>query len=422
MADLTAPGFYVAVASSRSGGEERAPPERLISLAFEDLEAKADKVVVVVDNYDLTQLDSSLWQPGNILTFQFGYPGAMSPRRRMKIQTVKGFSQLTVEAHGEESEMNKVLGDGTERWENVTRADVVRDIARRYGFRDEELHVADTTLTIPQVTKAVLTDLQLIRSLAEREGFEFYVDYDGLHFHPQNTSQPPVREWTYFIDQGRGDIESIAVDDDRAPGKPGAFKMVGRDPRTKETFVVAGDDSTTQRTALAPRRTTFAPYEDDAPATGGQLWTKPTTELTKAAAERSAQGTQRRQQMRAMNLTLGMRGDALLLAKTIVRINGLGPTLSGMYYVTEVKHGPLSASGYRMTVKVKRDGTGGPKVAGAGGKGKLPATTAATSAKTNTSSSPASTTSMMEVHVVDKFGKFTGEVKLVPSGGRSSGT
>jgi hypothetical protein len=103
----------------------------------------------------------------------------------------------------------------------------------------------------------------------------------------------------------------------------------------------------------------------------------PTSEVTKEAAERRAQGAYAKQQMRGVQFTLTVRGDAQLVAKTIIRIEGLGPLHSGLYYVTSIKH-PVTATSYIMSVKVRRDGYS----SAASGQG-LPPTTAKTEAKTN---------------------------------------
>ena len=263
MTDRSAPTFWVAVRGPGSADAVDVPRRRILSLSFEDEETKADKLVLTIDNYDLSQFDSPAWQPGNAVIFQFGYPGAMSPVREAKIQQVKGFNPLTVEAHGEESSMNK-RPRTDKMWENTKRSDVVREILQGYGFADIQLFIQDTQQALEQITQGGLTDLQLLRSLAQREGFEFYVDHDGVHFHPRKLDQPPIRTWVYFTDPGRGDILSVNTEDDRKPGKPGAIVAQGRDPITKESFEVKVDGTTSTMPALAPERTVVGP--EDSPS------------------------------------------------------------------------------------------------------------------------------------------------------------
>lgn len=428
--DFSAPGFYVAVRPAGSQHEERVD-DRVISLSFEDEESKADKLTLSINNYDLTQFDSPLWQPGNVVVFQFGYPGAMSPVRRMKIQTVKGFNPLAVEALGDEVQLNR-QPKVDKRWEKVKRSEVVREIAKQYGVPDEKIHIKDTELVLPQVTQASLTDLQLIRALAAREGYEFFIDFDGWHFHPQNLAQAPIRTFTYFTDRTIGEIESISTEDDRGPGKPGAFVAQGRNPLTKETFKVTGSDASTRdRTTLTSERTAVSAsdiYDDDSraapppPAAGplggvAQDQVGASTEATQEAAQRSVNGAFRQQQMRAVTLSLTCRGDAQLLAKSTIRIDGLGPSMSGIYYVVRVKHD--LANGYKMAVKAKRDGKATAVAAGA-----FPKTTAPAKAKENPAAKapdaepPPPLKEVEARYVVDPVTKT---MVLVP-GGRDSGT
>lgn len=415
MTDFSSPGWYVSV-TGLSGQEERIE-SRILSLSFEEEEAKADKLLLRIDNFDLTQFESPIWQPGNTVQFQFGYPGFMSPRRTATIQTVKGWNPRVVEAHGKETDMNKVRGDGTQRWEQVKRSDVVRRVAQKYGFAEHEIHIEDTKLVMPQISQSTMTDLQLVRSLAEREGYEFYVDYDGLHFHPQNTNQPAVRTFTYYTDTGIGDIEEISPVDDRGPGKPGKMTAVGRNPRTKETFRVTGSDATTARTALTPERTAFGVGDEQAPPQLGESWVRRSIETTLEAAQRQEDGFYKKLQMGSQQLNLKLRGYPDTVCKTNIRLLGAGPSHSGLWYVTSAKHD--ISSGYRLTLKVKRDG----KALGVGGAGSgAPKTTAKTKSPTNTTAPAAEgqAPAMVEVRRYNPAtGTFDDHTVLVP---RSSGT
>jgi hypothetical protein len=124
-------------------------------------------------------------------------------------------------------------------------------------------------------------------------------------------------------------------------------------------------------------------------ASVAQQHVAPTTEVTKEAATRRAQGAYSKQQMRAVGLTLPLRGDGELTAKTVVRIDGLGPKLSGLYYLTSVKHQISGSGGYTMSVKARRDGQ-----SSAVGNEQIRPTTSKTEAKTSphNESAPTSTT------------------------------
>lgn len=427
MSDRSAPQFLIAVRPPKADYVVRQVESRVTGFSFEDTEAKADKLVLSIDNYDLSQLDSPLWQPGNIVEFSFGYPGAMSPTREMKIQTVKGFNPLQVEALGDETVFNRRM-DTRASWENVKRSDVVKQIVAAYGFTAERVHITDTKLIIDRITQGGMTDLQLIKSLAYREGFEFYVDFDGVHFHPRNLGQKPIREFTYFTDR-TGDIISVSVEDHRVPGNAGKVTVAGRDPMNKETFKVSADDKSTPRTVLAAERTRYTPDDTKDPRATADLspalaseFVLETAETTEAAALRHAQGRFQKLDMRSVQITLQVLGDPLVLAKSILRINGLGARFSGLYYVLSAKH-DLGA-GYVTTLKLRREGLNSAAL-----EGPMKPTTKPTEQKVNTEKQPepepetvGREAGAVEVrYVIDER---TGEKRAVQTVnyGRSSGT
>lgn len=173
------PIFFVRVSPSGKRPEPLDQSARVRSLEYEDAEDKSDKLKLSVDNYDLSNFDAPIWRTGNHVEVAWGYPGNLSPVRQMKVQKVTGSLVLSVECLDEGVVMNKAAR--TRSFERTTYSDVVRKVAAEYGFSGAHLHVEDTGEVVPQVTQARMTDAQLLRQLAKRYGFEFYVDFDGLH-------------------------------------------------------------------------------------------------------------------------------------------------------------------------------------------------------------------------------------------------
>jgi hypothetical protein len=84
----------------------------------------------------------------------------------------------------------------------------------------------------------------------------------------------------------------------------------------------------------------------------------PTSDPTAAQALARARARFRRAQQTAVKMKLPVVGDPLLLAKTIVQVEGMGRRLSIRYYVEEVEHS-LEPGGYRCTLRLVSDGHGG---------------------------------------------------------------
>jgi len=352
------PVFYVSVGGPGHGKDRIELSDRIRSLTYDDSESKADKCTLSIDNFDLSLLDSPIIRKGTEIEVSFGYIGRMSPVRILTIEKVSGGPILKVEAHDKAMAIHKV--QKCRRWENTTRAQVAQFIADEMGFSRDDQMIEETTEVLEQVTQSRMTDAQMLRDIARREGFDFYVDFDGFHFHKRDLAQKPLRTFIWYVDPGQGDLLSWKVSDYVKGTKPGRIRAKGIDPLTKQRIDVVGDNTeASDRTTLAAVLELVAP--DDAIAAGEPLaknlaseWFIPTTEKTEATARRMALAKYERAQLEAIELDCGAVGDPWLVAKSVVLILGIGETLSGLFYISGVKH--KVGSGYKMSFKCKSDG------------------------------------------------------------------
>ena len=367
------PTFFVKVAPEGAGVEHVDLSERVLSFVYEDSEKKADKLVLSVDNWDLSNFDDPVWKKGNLLEVSWGYPGDMTPARQVVIQKVTGFQTLNVEGHAKSVLMNKVARCRT--FENVRRSDVVKQLALENGYGADLQDVEDTEHVLPVVTQARMTDAQLLRRLADREGFEFYVDFDGLHFHQRRLGQKPIRALRWYTAPEVGEVLSLNIEND-VTAKPGAVSVRGRDPIAKTDIDQHGTNAETKRDSLAPV------IELVDPETGATRLERrnvseavhSTAEHSDGTAKREADARYRKAQHSTVELKATVLGDPSLLAKTVVELQGISQRLSGKYYVKEAKH-KIDGSGYTVELRCLRDGTG--EVGGAPSKGKPNPSTAA---------------------------------------------
>lgn len=379
-----APRIYVTVEPAKNAGSGAAADLSLkvLSLEYEESEKKVDKCVLTLDNATLEYFDHPVFEKGTRLRVSWGYAGRMSPVRAVVVQKVTGALTLKVEAQGAGVLMNKVAR--TRTFENTTRSELVHALAKENGFGDAERHVEETSRVIPVQTQAGQTDFQFLKRLAELEGFEFYVDFDGLHWHPRRLAQKPVRVFQYYLPPGVGDITGFDIDND-VTAKPGAAVVKGRDPLKKTDVSAQADDKTTPRTTLGGigELLGIAPPDgkDNAKATtatnlpGEVLEVNPKTGETKtvikpagaasgdvkntsdpANAKTEAAKTFTKAQQAVVQLKLNLVGDPHLVAKTVVEVRGLGQRLSGKYFISDLKH-KVDSSGYVMEAKSRTDGT-----------------------------------------------------------------
>ena len=360
------PVFYVKVTPEGGGSERVDLSEKVLSFQFEDSDKKADKLVLAVDNWDLSNFDDPVWRKGKLLEVAWGYPGEMAPAREVVIQKVTGFQTLNIEGHAKSVLMNRVARCRV--FENKSRSEVAAEIAKENGYGAALQDIEDTGEPLPLITQARLTDAQLLRRLAHQEGFEFYVDFDGLHFHQRRLGQKPVRAFRWYTAPEVGEVISINIEND-VTAKPGVVQVKGRDPITRKDIDQKGSNASTKRDTLADV------IELVDPETGATRLAKrtasaevrPSADTSPAAAKRRADAQYRRAQDSTVELTATVIGDPALAAKTVVEFQGISQRLSGKYYVKEARH-RIDGGGYTVELKCLRDGTS--ERGGAPSKGK----------------------------------------------------
>lgn len=356
--DRTVPMLLVRLQDSNQ--EYRVVTDQVLSFKYTDAERKTDTCEITVDNSDLLQFDDPVWRKGGKIQVSWGYPGAMAPERTCVITSVKGFKELKIEANAESVLMNQIAKQRV--FEGKTLSQIAEIIAEEYGYGSDVRFIDDTGEVIEIVTQANLTDAQFLRERASEAGFEFYIDFDGFHFHERRLGEPPARTLHYFTDPNIGDFVGDPTIENDLTARPGRVVVRGRNPRTREDIEATADNTTDSN------RTTLTHIVDvPDPETGAiteverrvaQEQTVTTADETSTRATRRARGRYRRTQQVAVKMKAKIVGDPVLLAKTIVQIVGMGQRLSVKYYLEEVVHN-LEPGGYTCDLKLVSDGHGG---------------------------------------------------------------
>lgn len=361
--DRSAPLLLVKLQVTKAD-EFRVVTDDVLSFKFVDAERKADKATLTVRNDDLTQFDEPTWRKGSRLVFQWGYPAAMTPQRVAVITSVKGFKELTIEAQSESVLMNR--STRSRAFDGQRVSDIARSIAKEYGYGDSRQHIDDTGQVVEIVSQANRTDAQFLRRWASRLGFEFYVDFDGFHFHERRLGTRPVRVLRYHTDPQGGDILGEPTVENDLTARPGKVRVKGRNSKTRTDIDESADNETdSERDTLAPVLELTVDPDTGAVASSiipeerlGSESTVVTADKDATTAQKRAKGRFRRAQMVAVKMGMSIAGDPLMLAKSIVQIEGMGKRLSIRYYVSEVTHN-FSTGGYTCDLKLVSDGHGG---------------------------------------------------------------
>lgn len=348
------PVVSIIIRDGNAGDQRVSLGDRLISFEYEDNASRADKCVLQIDNSDLLLLDDDTWQSGQLLEVSWGYPGNMHAPQRVIVKKKSGGTTLRVEGIAKSALMDK--DHKVRTFENKRRSDVVRDVAREEGYSGSSLFLQETDQVFDVISQNGESNARFLRRLAKREGFVFYVDDSGLHWHDEEFDSQPTHVLTYFTDPDRGDVLDFSFESDLAR-QPGKIKVKGTDPKTKKTFEVEGSDSATKRTDLGDEIEVMVDPRTGVEKRMATEVVRHTAARTEAEAKREADARFKAASRRRVKLNLQIVGDPSITAKRVIEVRGLGQYLSGKWYVKTSKH-TVSGSGYVQSLECKRGGVG----------------------------------------------------------------
>lgn len=338
---------------------------RVEALDFEDNDSKADKLTLTVENGDLRNLDDPLWRKGGIVIWQWGYEGNFSLPREAVIQKVTGFTKLKVECLAKSILMHK--DKRARKWTGLKRSQVAEKIADEWGYDAQHRDIEDTAVVCDTIHQAGLTDAQFLTRLARKEGFQFYVDHTGMHFHRRRFDGKPKRVLHWYGDPGQGDVLAEPEIENDITVRPGKVTVKARDPLKRTTVTGTGSTTDTRHTSLA---STVEVIDEKTSTTTRKnivsTSTVPGTASNQAAAKRQADGKFLASSALVVKLKAPIIGDPQMSAKTLVEWRGLGKRQSGNYYLRQVTTN-VAAGNARQTVFCLRNGTaeyGGPRSGG----------------------------------------------------------
>jgi phage protein D len=245
------------------------------------------------------------------------------------------------------------LEEKARAWSGMADSDIASAIFGEYGFSSD---VTDTQPTRAENVQTVVqrgSDIQFLRTLARRNGYECYVDLDAAsgqptgHFHPPKYDATP--QGTLSIGMGRDStIETLRIRYDLlrpASTSIANLDVYASDTQTATVSSVAATSlgSTSTLGSDRPRKLLVNPNgltEAGELQTYAQAVTDRTALAIRAEGELNAQAYQ-----------------GVLRAKRPVLVRGVGRELSGTYYVERVLHS-FEASSYKQSFTLRRNATG----------------------------------------------------------------
>lgn len=310
--------------------------------------------IALQPNGSWTYLDDErfrVWQPVTITAgFESGTEELISGYiTHVKPAFTADVTQCTLAVWGMDA---TVLMDREEKlkdWPNKKDGDIAAEIFSQYGLSPE---IEDTAVIHDEAISTTIqreTDIQFLRRLAIRNGFECYVEGTTGYFRsPQLDALPQPVLAVHFGDETNVQQFSLEVN----ALTPANVVMFQIDRTTKEVVAVTTESS--QQATLG---------ETDA---AGLL----TVGMSPGVVVLGGIVATGQPEMAALCQGLYDQGDwfvtgeggvaandygHVLRARQTVTIKGIGETYSGIYYVTHVTHS-FTPEGYAQSFRVRRNG------------------------------------------------------------------
>jgi len=189
-----APGFVVKI----EGLTLEADVSRAVmELTYDNNLETADMFSLRIHNGDLRFIDSPLFDVGNTVEISLGYAGDMHPMMLGEITAVQptfpqsGAPTLTVTGY-DRSQRMRHNSPGRFTFKSMSDSAIVAQIAAANGLTP----VVEPSPLQPQPSEQeTSSDWALLKTLADRNGFDLYVRHDKLYFGKPQQAQPTVLEW-----------------------------------------------------------------------------------------------------------------------------------------------------------------------------------------------------------------------------------
>jgi phage protein D len=267
-----------------------------------------------------------------------------------------------------------VLMDRKEKlfaWPNAKDSTIAAQIFNRYGFAslpEDPKFIEDTQVIHEEEVSTILqreTDMQFLKRLALRNGFECYVEGTTGYFRkPQVGANPQPVLAVHFGEETNVNRLSIEVNaltpanvtmfqvDLTSKGAPQAAGTNGQQPADQTSAgVLQAEATTSQQPALGATRS-FVP----AGIVQGQMYVSMNVTTGYREMVALCQGLFHEAEwfVTAEGEIAGNQYGHVLKPRGTVTIKGVGETYSGIYYVTHVTH-TFTSSGYTQSFRAKRN-------------------------------------------------------------------
>jgi phage protein D len=258
-------------------------------------------------------------------------------------------SQCTLEIWGMDG---SVLMDRIEKlkdWPNKKDSDIAAEIFTEFGFTPE---VIDTEVIHDEAISTVIqreTDMQFLKRLALRNGFDCYVEgATGYFGNPQIQEQPQPVLAVHF--GAETNVESFSIEVNALT--PANVAMYQVDRVNKEVLEATAESSQQEALGETDASGLLADGMEPAQVYIGMNIATGNPEMTALCQGLYHQGEWF---VSGEGIICANHYGHVLKPRRTVTIKGVGETYSGIYYVSHVTHS-FTPDGYTQFFRVKRNG------------------------------------------------------------------
>ncbi len=330
--------------------------QKITNFVYEDCEDQDDLLEITLEG-NIALADAPLLQEGNLIRARWGYVDEWSDIKECILKEPEYEFGDTVRVKLKAYDNGaKLKGKASQKiWKNKTYTQIAKEIAAKYKLKaiaDESKTPVDSE---PQGNKS---DFTFLRYLADKIGYQFYIQGNELHFHKRNLDKKPLLTLTYQGKDGLLLSFRPKVKAQSGKGEGTETKAVGFDPMAKKAVVHEANDGNTNQTVLG-KKTLLVDG-----ATGEEKYATQETGKVIPTPYQSVQenknlsaGVKQTAQMDQLEAEATVIGIPTIAAKEIIEVVGVGSKFSGNYYIKQVRH-EIGAGGYLMTLDLKRNAIG----------------------------------------------------------------
>ncbi|WP_437536851.1 hypothetical protein WME79_17185 [Sorangium sp. So ce726] len=294
------------------------------------------------------------WQGVDLTSFRIGDPLVVAfgePQSRVIFEGEIGgieatfARESTVEIRGYDALYALQFGTAQRIFEGMTDEQIAAHIAEQHGLTIEPA-AGMTQVTYPYVIQPDQSDYAFLSARAARMNYEIQVDGRQLYFGPTRAGQGAMMTLRFNEGVPRVTVRVKAV-------KQGStVQRVGWDPRAKQA-IVASVASGPSSLRMGGTETGYEMSSAIAPSPVAAM----DPEIVDAASARAlAEAAYEADLDDFIEGTLLMLGNPAAKPGINVGVEGIGPRLSGLYYVTAAKHVYTMQDGYTTELTLRRTG------------------------------------------------------------------